>query len=66
MEPEDSVLKFLVKESELSEDCRVLKEDECLWDLAFLIGIMGHLNNLNLRLHENMLSFPTCSIIYRH
>jgi hypothetical protein len=42
------VSKFLEEKGELPKGCRILKEDECLWDLAYLTEIMEHLNNLNL------------------
>lgn len=55
----ETVLKFLEDNNELPNECSLLKNEDWLWNLAFLTDIMGHLNNLNLRLQGKHCIFPT-------
>nr|CAD7433543.1 unnamed protein product [Timema monikensis] len=47
-----NVLKILEENGELPVECTLLKNEDWIWELAFLTDIMGHLNNLNQRLQE--------------
>ncbi|XP_072383865.1 uncharacterized protein [Diabrotica undecimpunctata] len=55
----ECVLQFLEKNEELPNECSLLKNEDWLWDLAFLADIMRHLNILNLRLQRKYCIFPT-------
>ena len=46
----DSVHQFLTEINELSEERKYLLDDEWLNDLAFLVDITSHLNDLNVKL----------------
>ena len=55
----ECVLTYLEENNELPNECLLLKDEYWLWDLAFFTDIMGHLNNLNLRLQGKDCTFPT-------
>ncbi|XP_072400297.1 zinc finger BED domain-containing protein 5-like [Diabrotica undecimpunctata] len=46
----ECVLQFLNENEELPNECSLLKNEDWLWDLAFLADLMGHLNIITLLL----------------
>ena len=60
-----SILEFLTEINELSRSvCKCLTNNEWLNDLAFLVDITGHLNNLNLKFQgSNKLFTNLCNDI---
>ena len=54
----NAIHNFLKERNELPEERALLIDDNWLFELAFLVDITGHLNDLNLKLHGKNKLFP--------
>ena len=54
----NAIHNFLEERNELPEERTLLIDDNWLFELAFLVDIAGHFNNLNLKLQGKNKLFP--------